>query len=165
MLASLTSGRWDYARMDRELSDYPFAYYACSAEEIELYLENEMWYRYFGKLGEHDGDFYGLYGKSAEGPTQEFRDALQLSEQPRDGGGILGLPSYEYRLLLYDSPNEEDICSFGCVSVLERPRQIVICYRENGEERFGYVEAASSAEPVGEQVFRCNFDIVRIERG
>ena len=91
VLASLTSERGDYARMDRELSDYHFAYYARSAEEIELYLENEMWYRYFVKQGEHDGDFYGLYGKSAEGgPTQEFRDALQLSEQPRDGGGILG---------------------------------------------------------------------------
>lgn len=110
VLASLTSGRWDYARMDRELSDYHFAYYARSAEEIELYLENEMWYRYFGKLGEHDGDFYGLYGKSAEGPTQEFRDALQLSEQPRTAAG-------------------------------------------------------SSAEPVGEQAFRCNFDIVTGEDG
>ena len=31
VLASLTSGRWDYARMDRELSDYHFAYYARSA--------------------------------------------------------------------------------------------------------------------------------------
>lgn len=105
---------WDYARIDRDLSDYHFAYYAQSPEEMETCLENEMWYRYFGKLGE-------------------------------EGNG--------------------QVWSLGEVILLESPWQVVISYYENGVERFGFVEVPPSGTPIGEQQFRCNFDISRREDG
>lgn len=164
-LASGSTHAWDFAAIDQELSDYHFAYYAQSADEIEVYLENEMWYQFFGKLGDHDAHFYGLYGQG-DTPTQAFRDALTVSQVLQPDSSILGLPYYQYRLLLCDDPNPaEDIWSSGDVVVLERPNQVVVSYRENGQERFGYVEAEHSGNPIGEQIFRCNFDITVREDG
>lgn len=157
--AALSATKWDLAYIDAELSDYHFAYYAQSADEIETYLENEMWYQFFGKLGDHDAPFYGMYGK-ADGPTQAFRDALKVSEVLRPDSSILGLPYYQYQLLLWDgSSPAEEVWSTGDVIVLERPNQVVVSYREQGQERFGYVEAEDSEEAIGEQIFPCHFDI------
>lgn len=158
-LSTAPAPEWDLERVDRELSDYHFAYYAQSADEIETYLENEMWYQFFGKLGDHETLFCGMYGRD-DGPTQAFRDALKVSEVLRPDSAVLGLPYYQYQLLLWDGPSpEEDVWSFGDVIVLERPDQVVVSYREQGEERFGFVEAEYSGGPIGEQIFRCNFDI------
>lgn len=157
---------WDYERIDRDLSGYHFAYYAQSPAEIETYLENEMWYRYFGKLGDHEADYYGMYDRNDDGPSQAFRDALEVSEELQPDSSIPGLASYSYRILLMDAENDaEDLWSFGEVVLLESPYQVVVSYYENGVERFGFVEEAPSDTPIGEQQFRCNFDITVREDG
>lgn len=159
-------GEWDFGRIDRDLSEYHFAYYAQSPEEIETYLENEMWYRYFGKLGDHEAPYYGLFGLNPDEPSQSFRDALKVSDSLRQDSSVPGLPAYQYELLLWGKPSQSgSIRSGGEVILLESPEQVLISYRENGEERFGFFEASSSGQPLGEQSFHCSFDITTRENG
>ena len=159
-------GEWDFGRIDRDLSEYHFAYYAQSPDEIETYLENEMWYRYFGKLGDHEAPYYGLFGLNPDEPSQSFRDALKLSDSLRQDSSVPGLPAYQYELLLWGKPSQSgSIRSDGEVILLESPEQVLISYRENGEERFGFFEAHSSGQPLGEQSYHCSFDITTRENG
>ena len=159
-------GEWDFGRIDRDLSEYHFAYYAQSPDEIETYLENEMWYRYFGKLGDHEAPYYGLFGLNPDEPSQSFRDALKLSDSLRQDSSVPGLPAYQYELLLWGKPSQSgSIRSDGEVMLRESPEQVLISYRENGEERFGFFEAHSSGQPLGEQSYHCSFDITTRENG
>lgn len=112
-----------------------FAYGFESLSEGEARMENELWFEYFGQLGEYTGSYFGVFGETAdgEGPTDSFRAALTVEESGRVYDSYLGLETYPFTLLL-----PEGVEPFGSREVhgllyrLNSSRDVLLSYVYEG---------------------------------
>lgn len=162
------NARWDMNRLEQLLWERPLAYYAESAEQIEYYAENELWYTIFGAdAGGNEREFYGMFGKSLNGPTKQFRDALTV-EAVEDGlvDINLGLPFYSFSLVLNDGSGADEKVFSSDIILLENERQTVAAWMENGKVHEMLIEGESNPEMAAQPiVVESNYDIDYDEHG
>lgn len=165
---SAGNSRWDMNRLEQLLWERPLAYYAESAEQLEYYAENELWYTIFGADAQgNEREFYGMYGKSLNGPTKEFRDALTVEpDENKIVDILLGLPSYSFSLVLNDGSGAEEKLFSSDIILLENERQTVAAWMENGEVHEMLIEDDGNPEGAARPiVVESNYDIDYDEHG